>query len=85
MEEQVSLRRLLISIGLVAAGLAMIAPMLQGNSQSEYVWQTIIAPSRWLGGTFLIGFGLLHPIKCGWIGAAVVFIMHCMIGYAWLP
>src|SRR5690348_1930406 len=71
----VELRRLLISVGIVAVGLGVIAHLMHpgvigirevtrggvSSGPPQSVWFLV----QWFIGTSLIGFGLLHPFQLG--------------------
>ena len=68
-ETNMTLRRLWLSAGIVAVGLAMIASLAglpTGNHDNSLACLVV--------GVALIGFGLLHPFKLGWLGALLSVI-----------
>jgi hypothetical protein len=74
------LRRFFVSVTIIAAGLTMISPLIRKPPQIELLGQLVIVFVCWFGGTGLIGFGLLHPFKRGWLGSIIAFVLQCAFG-----
>jgi hypothetical protein len=74
------LRRLFTSIFLIAAGLTMVSPLVHRPPHAEFFIHFLIVAICWIGGWGLVGFGLLHPFKRGWIGLLIAVLVQCAIG-----
>jgi len=70
----ISLRRLLASIAIISVGLGILTPVLNAEFPLRPIKALALVVAVSPGG-WLIGFGLLHPFKKGWVGAVLVFLV----------
>jgi hypothetical protein len=79
----VSLGRLFFAIAVIAVGLAIVGQVLQTNSRDvAHLFPLLVV--CWFAGATLIGFGLLHPFKRGWLGAIFALVVQSIVFVAYL-
>jgi len=73
-----SLRRILVSVGLISVGMAMIACVLRRDAFNLSLDDAIVLSN---GGGALVGAGLFHPFRLWGLGAVIGAIVQLAIGF----
>ena len=74
-----SIRRLLVSVSMVAVGLAIIAKLLYETSFPGSFVAPLFHWPVWCGAGALVGAGLLNPIRLAWLGALIGAVLQLAI------